>query len=385
MATIYLKRQRKKRLEQGHPWIYQSEVERIEGEFQPGDLVDVANHQGFFLGIGMVNPRSQIIVRLLTNRKEAIDHSFFLRRVEEAWNYRQRFLPGIRSLRVVYGEADFLPGLIVDKYEEVLVVQILSLGMERQKEKILSALLHVFHPKAIYLRNDVPVRELEGLPLEKGFWYGESPTQIEIEENGLKILVDIKEGQKTGYFFDQRENRASIAPLMNRGGEGVEVLECFTHTGSFTLNALQHGAKRVTALDISPLAIEMAKENVARNGFLEQVEFVVANAFDFLREKVKEGKKWDVVILDPPAFAKNRSRIESALRGYKEINLNALKLIRDGGFLVTSSCSSPVTATMFQEMVQDAAFDTHKILRLVRFSGAGVDHPRLSGWMKETT
>lgn len=379
MAKIYLQRNRKKRVEQGHPWIYQTEIERLEGKAMPGDLVEVVNHQGFFLGIGMYNPHSQIVVRLLTTKREEVDSAFFERRMMEAKAYRQRFLPGVRSLRVIYGEADFLPGLIVDQYEDVLVAQILSLGMEVRKDLLLPALLKVFQPRAIYLRNDVSVRVKEGLPLEKGFWYGESPLKIEIEENGLKILVDIEGGQKTGYFFDQRENRASIAPLMRGKGDGASVLECFTHTGSFTLNALKYGAKQVTTLDISESAIEMAKENVRRNGYLSQVEFVVANAFDYLREKVREGRKWDVVILDPPAFAKSKSRVEAALRGYKDINLNALKLINEGGYLVTSSCSSPVTPSLFQEMIKEAAFDAHKILRLIRFSGAGVDHPRIVG------
>lgn len=430
MADVFLTRNRKKRLEQGHPWIFQSEVELIEGDYLPGDIVRIVNHQGHFLAKGMINPNSQIMVRVLSyDPKEEIDQHFFTRRIKEAWEYRRRLLPDVESCRAVYGEADFIPGLVVDKYNDILVVQILSLGIERHKEWILAALLEVFAPRAVYLRNDVPVRELEGLEQGKGFWYGEAETKIEIVENGLKIIVDIEEGQKTGYFFDQRENRAAIAPLMkgwgvkrgvrllplNQNGEpilepdgseplrddqgeiiykpvdrrgkviknpfwdGAEVLECFTHTGSFTLNACKHGAKKVTALDISEHAVETARQNIRLNGFLHRVEFVVANAFDYLREAVKEGKSWDVVILDPPAFAKSRSAVQGALRGYKDINLNGLKLIRDGGFLVTASCSFHVSPEQFKEVIQDAAFDAKKIIRLVHFSGAGVDHPKIAG------
>jgi 23S rRNA (cytosine1962-C5)-methyltransferase len=430
VAIVVLKRNRKKRLEQGHPWIFQSEVERIEGEYSPGEIVQVVNHQGHFLAKGTINPKSQMLVRVLTyTSDEEIDQKFFLRRIRSAWEYRQRFLPGIRSCRAVYGEADFLPGLIVDKYEDVLVVQILSLGMELRKEMFLGALLEVFAPKAIYLRNDVSVRELEGLQQEKGFWYGESDTLVEIEENGLRLIVDIENGQKTGYFFDQRENRASIAPLMKGWGakrgiklypvdhqgepilnddnrevlldehgkviykpvdprgkviknpfwDGAEVLECFTHTGSFTLHACKYGAKKVTALDISEHAIETARKNVLMNGFLHRVDFVVANAFDYLRDAVKQGKSWDVVILDPPAFAKSRGAVAGALRGYKDINLNGLKLVREGGYLVTASCSYHVSPDLFQETIQEAAFDAKKIIRLVHWAGAGLDHPKIVG------
>jgi len=413
VTKVFLVRNRRKRLEQGHPWIFQSEVERIEGDVVPGEIVEVVNHQGHFMGRGYINPKSQMIVRLLTwNPDEEINQELFTSRIREAWKFRQRFLPGIRSCRVLYGEADFMPGLVVDKFEDVLVVQILSLGMEVRREWILNALLDVFAPKAVYLRNDVYVRELEGMEQEKGFWYGESETEIEIEENGLKLIVDIENGQKTGYFFDQRENRSAIAPIMTGWGEahgirmqevevdginelrpvdrrgkvvknpfwdGAEVLDCFTHTGSFTLNACKHGAKKVTTLDISDHAIETAKRNVKLNGFLHRVDFVVANAFDYLRESVKEGKLWDVVILDPPAFAKSRGAVKGAQRGYKDINLNGLKLVRDGGYLVTASCSYHMSPELFAETIQEAAVDARKVLRLVHWSGAGIDHPKLTG------
>ncbi len=435
MAKVILDRNRKKRLEAGHPWIFQSEVKEIQGEFAPGDIVDVLNHQGHFLAKGYINPNSQMIVRVLSyDPKESIDLDFFIRRFREAGEHRSRFVSNPRACRLVYGEADFLPGIIVDRYEDVLVVQILSLGMEVRRDLIKQALIEVFAPKGIFLRNDVPVRELEGLEQIKEVLYGECPREITIEENGLKYIVDIVEGQKTGFFYDQRENRAAIAPLMTGWGakhgislqpigadneplfdkqgrprpgvealldeqgevirkpvdrrgkvvknpfwDGAEVLECFTHTGSFTLNACKHGAKKVTALDISEHAIETAKRNITLNGFLHRVEFVVANAFDYLRENVEAGKSWDVVILDPPAFAKSRQAVKGACRGYKDINLHGMKLVRPGGYLVTASCSYHMSPELFLETIQEAALDAKKILRLIEWRGAGKDHPQISG------
>jgi len=435
MAKVYLQKNRKKRLEAGHPWIFQSEVLRVEAEAAPGDIVEVVNHQGHFLAKGYINPQSQMIVRVLSYRQqEEIDLSFFIRRFQQALDHRTRFVSNPKACRVIYGEADFLPGLVVDRYNDVLVVQVLSLGMELRMDLIKQALIEVFKPQGIYLRNDVPVRELEGLPQTKEVLYGECPREITIEENGLKYIVDIVEGQKTGFFYDQRENRAAIAPLMTGWGErhgitrqpiatdgeplldkkgaartgvqplldeqgepvfrpvdkrgkvvknpfwdGAEVLECFTHTGSFTLNACKHGAKKVTALDISEHAIETAKRNVTLNGYLHRVEFVVANAFDYLRENVEAGKSWDVVILDPPAFAKSRSAVKGACRGYKDINLHGLKLVRDGGYLVTVSCSYHMSPELFMETIEEAAYDAKKILRLIEWRGAGKDHPQIQG------
>ncbi|HJV44612.1 MAG TPA: class I SAM-dependent rRNA methyltransferase [Bacillota bacterium] len=435
MARVILKSNRKKRTEQGHPWVFQSEVESIEGDYQPGDIVELVNHKGKFLAKGYINPQSQIVVRVLSyDQDEEINLEYFKRRVEEAEEYRNRLIGEIRSYRAIYGEADFLPGLIVDKFEDILVVQILSLGMELRKDWIKEALLATYHPRGIYLRNDVPVRELEGLSQEKGYWYGEFDTDVCIEENGLKYVVDVKEGQKTGFFFDQRENRAAIAPLMkgwgkrsgiclapideidaldpdnpkftnsvdipamdfhgqpavypvNKNGklvtfpywDGATVLECFAHTGSFTLNACKHGAKKVTCLDISEHAIETAKRNIELNGYTDRVEFVVANAFDYLREQVQAGRKWDVVILDPPAFAKSRGAVKSAARGYKDINLHGLRLVNEGGFLVTASCSFHMSPDLFRSTIEEAAIDAGKILRLVYWAGAGKDHPEVFG------
>lgn len=376
MVKVILNKKRRKRLEQGHPWVYQSEVAKIKGNYEPGDVAWVYNHQDHLLGKGYINPKSQMIVRILTYFDEEINQQFFTAKINRAWQHRQRFIPGVRSCRAVYGEADFLPGLVVDKYENVLVVQIAALGIEVRKDWILKALLEVFNPKAIYLRNDIYVRELEGLEQEKGFWYGESATEIEIEENGVKYIVDIENGQKTGFFFDQRENRAAIKPLIT---PETTVLDCFTHTGSFMLNAYLYGAKQLTAVDISEHAIESAKRNAKLNNFDKNIDFVVANAFDYLRQAVDAGKLWDVVIVDPPAFAKSRHAVDKAYRGYKDVNLHGLKLVKDGGYFITSSCSYHVDAAMFEEMVIDAAFDANKILREIYWSGAGSDHPILLG------
>lgn len=411
MARIHLHQHRKKRLEAGHPWIYQSEVAQIDGEVIPGEIVEVVNHKGHFLAKGYINPASQILVRILSyDPDEKIDYAFFLRKIREASEFRTRFVDNPRACRVLYGEADFLPGLIVDRYEDVLVAQVLSLGMEMRLDWIRDALVEVYQPQGIYLRNDVPVREREGLEQGKGVLYGECPREVTIEENGLKYIVDIMEGQKTGFFYDQRENRASIQPLMKGWGknhgitlqqveseqklvpvdkrgkviknpfwDGAEVLECFTHTGSFTLNACKFGAKKVTALDISDHAIETAKRNITLNGYLHRVDFVVANAFDYLRQQVEAERSWDVVILDPPAFAKSRSAVKGAVRGYKDINLNGMKLVRPGGYLVTASCSYHMSPELFLETIQEAAMDAKKILRLIEWRGAGKDHPQISG------
>lgn len=404
-SKIYLMQNRKKRLEQGHPWIYKSEILKTEGEIgTENDLVQVVNHVGHFLALGLYNPNSQIAVRIVSYKLEEINFEWFLERVQKAWNRRQWLLPEISSCRVIHGEADFLPGVIVDKYEDVLVVQILSRGMDSRRELLIEALEAIFNPRGIYERSDVSVRQLEGLERRIGFIGREFDTKVTVSEHNLKITVDVAEGQKTGYFFDQRENRASLSPLMKGWGvkrgiqikdgipydtrgkeiknpfwDGAEVLDCFSHTGSFMLHACLYGAKKVTSVDISDKAIEMARNNALQNGFLHRTEFVQANVFDYLREQVKEGKSWDVVILDPPAFTKSRRALEGALRGYKEINLQGLKLVRQGGILVTASCSYHLSAEKFLETVQNAAVDAKKVLRLIEFRRAGIDHPVLLG------
>ncbi len=437
MANVVLLKKRKKRVEGHHPWVFKNEIERIEGEPSAGDMVTVSDHLGRFLASGAYNPNSQIAVRIFAYHPlEELNEAFFVERFTRCRDYRERFVPDTASCRLVYGEADFVPGLIVDRFSDVLVIQLLTLALAQRRETIVQALVEVFRPKGIYERSDVGVRELEGLEQTTGVLFGECPRFVEIEENGLRITVDIVEGQKTGYFFDQRENRAAIEPLMmgwgrrsgielrevteegrtqsvpvNRNGkivsfpywDGATVLECFSHTGSFTLNACKFGAKKVTCLDISEHAIESARRNVELNGFSDRVEFVVADAFQYLREQVKgleerkqraqaaenhvdtskpltaESRTWDVVILDPPAFAKSRQAVEGARRGYKDINLHAMKLVREGGFLVTASCSYHVRPELFLETIHDAAVDAGKILRLISFNGAGKDHPRILG------
>jgi 23S rRNA (cytosine1962-C5)-methyltransferase len=405
VPKAFLKQYRKKRLEQGHPWVYPGEIEKIEGDPQGGDVIHIVNHAGHFLAQGFYNPLSQLIIRVVTYSEVKADENLFYDKIEQAWKRRQWLLPAATSCRVVHGEADFLPGLIIDKYEDVLVVQILSLGMEVRRQWIFDAIRRVFNPHGIYERSDVPVRKLEGLEEREGFVDEPFDTHVTVRENGLSILVDVAEGQKTGYFFDQRENRAALKPLMTGWGvrhgikedenghlrnalgreiknpfwNGAEVLDCFSHTGSFMLHACLYGAKKVTCLDISERAIEMAKANALLNGFLHRTEFVAANAFDFLREQVKEKKTWDIVILDPPAFAKNRQSLEGAIRGYKEINLQGMRLVRPGGILVTASCSYHLSATRFLNMLQEAAADAHKVLRLIEFRRAGIDHPVLLG------
>ncbi|WP_168119308.1 class I SAM-dependent rRNA methyltransferase [Paenibacillus sp. HB172176] len=432
-TSVILQKSRKKRIEEGHPWVYSSEIDRLEGEAEPGDLVRVLTHLGKYVATGYWNPQSQITVRVVSYTElTEMDKAFFIQRLQECKAYRERFVPD-HDCRLVYGEADFLPGLIVDRFKDVLVVQLLTLGMEKAKQALLEALIEVFEPGGIYERSDVSVRKLEGLEERAGLLHGECPSIVEIEENGLKLEVDIVNGQKTGYFFDQRENRAAIAPLMTGWGgrsgiklgllqdepeaglvpvnsngkrvsfpywDGATVLECFAHTGSFTLNACKHGAKKVTCLDVSQHAIDTARSNVERNGFSDRVEFIVADAFDYLRSQVnglqerkqrseggaltakkleREGRTWDVVILDPPAFAKTKNAVAGARRGYKDINLQGLKLVNEGGYLVTASCSYHMLPDLFLEAVHEAAKDAGKLLRLVEWRAAGKDHPQRLG------
>ncbi|GIO34154.1 class I SAM-dependent rRNA methyltransferase [Paenibacillus sp. USDA918EY] len=438
MGTVVLHKNRKKRLEQGHPWIFKNEIESVQGDPQPGDLVHVVNHQGRYLATGYYNPASQITVRAVSYREiEAMDEAFFTERFLGCLKHRERFLNDGNAYRLVYGEADFLPGLIVDRFDDVLVIQLLTLGMDIRRKEIIAALAKVMNPRGIYERSDVPIRELEGLEQTKGPVYGDCPRFVTVRENGLLIRVDIEEGQKTGYFFDQRENRASIEPLMTGWGErsgitvreveengqtverpvnksgkvvtfpywdGATVLECFSHTGSFTLHACKYGAKKVTCLDISQHAIDSARENVELNGFGDRVEFVVDDAFQYLRNQVKGleereersrgtggkvdtsqkmtaggGRTWDVVILDPPAFAKTKSAVKGACRGYKDINLHGMKLVNEGGYLVTASCSYHMRPDLFLETIREAAADAGKILRLIEWRAAGKDHPQILG------
>lgn len=372
MAKVILKKREHIDILRGFPWIYNNEIAKIEGDFSPGDVIDIYDAKNTFLGRGYINPKSKITVRVLTRKNEKIDRDFFFKRILQAWEYRKK-LVDTSSCRVIFGEADMIPGLIVDKFEDILVIQTLALGIDRFKDTIVDILDEILQPRGIYERNDVPVREVEGLPQRKGFLKGIFDTKIEIEENGLRIIVDVENGQKTGYFLDQRENRIALRGIV----EGAEVLDAFCYTGSFALHSAKFGASKITAVDSSHSALELARKNAELNGFLEKIEFIEEDVFDILTEFYKSGRTFDVIILDPPAFAKSQRHIEGAIRGYKEINLRAIKMIRDGGFLVTCSCSQHITPAIFQEIINSAMIDANKILRLVEFRTQAKDHPIL--------
>lgn len=369
--NVYLRRGREQRVLGGHPWVFRSDIEREDGAAD-GLPVRVLTSAGRFLAMAVYNPRSQISLRILSRRDEPIDGAFIRGRVRRAVDYRRRFAD-LGSCRLIFAESDGLPAVIADKFGDVIVVQILCLGMERFKADIVDALAQELSPRGVYERNDVPVRELEGLTQQTGLLFGEVPDRVEMQENGVRFLVDVKEGQKTGFFLDQKENRAAIAPFV----PGMRVLDCFTHTGSFALHAARYGAAEVTGVDISEHACACALENARLNGVEDRVRFECANAFDFLRAHQTAGEQYDVVILDPPAFTKTRSAVEGALRGYKEINLRGMKLTRDGGFFVTCSCSQHVTPDLFRGMLMDAQKDAHVQLRQIEWRTQGRDHPIL--------
>ncbi len=357
----------------GHPWVFRSDIARVEGNFTDGDVVRVLSDRGKFLAMAVYNPRSQISLRVLSRHDEPIDGAFIRARVRRAVAYRRLFAD-LKSCRVLFAESDGLPAVIADRFGDVIVLQSLCLGMERFKQDIVDALVDELHPVGIYERNDVPVRELEGMPQQTGLLYGEVPDRVEMVENGVHFWVDVKEGQKTGFFLDQKENRAAIAPFVR----GMRVLDCFTHTGSFALHAAHYGAREVTGVDISEYACGFAAENARLNGVEDRVSFECANAFDYLRAAQDRHELYDVVILDPPAFTKTRSAVAGALRGYKEINLRGMKLVNDGGFLVTCSCSQHVLPPMFQQMLLDAQKDARVQLRQGEWRTQGRDHPILA-------
>lgn len=372
MASAILIPGKEKRVHSGHPWVFRSDIARVEGAFTPGDVVDVVSSKGRFLAKAYYNPQSQIALRIMSLKDEPIDRAFIFRRVKEAIDYRRAFAD-LRSCRLIFAESDRLPALIVDSFGGVLVLQCLALGMERFKRDVVDALVEELHPDGIWERNDVPVRRLEGLEMTTGLLYGQVPDRVEMVENGVRFWVDVKEGQKTGFFLDQKENRAAIAPFVR----GKTVLDCFTHTGSFALHAGHYGAKEVTGVDISGFACDFATENARLNHLENCVRFVEANAFDLLSQQSREGVKYDVVILDPPAFTKTRSAIASATRGYKEINLRTMKMVSPGGYLITCSCSQHISPDAFLDIVRDAAHDAHVQLRQVEYRTQGRDHPIL--------
>ena len=373
-------------VEQGHPWIYEGEVIRQEGDCENGGLVDAVSEKGKYLGTGFLSEKSKIRVRLLSrNANDRFDAAFWQRRLQYAWDYRKTVMGDQTSCcRIIFGEADGFPGLTVDRFSDLLVTQTLSIGMERAKDMIFPALVKLLREdgeviRGVFERNDVAIRELEGMAQNKG-WYvlpGETPPEspvTEICENGVYYSVDVENGQKTGFFLDQKYNRLAVAKL----AKGKRVLDCFTHTGSFALNAAKGGAEHVTAVDVSASAIGMARQNAIRNGLENRMDFLTADVFDLLPElAAKGGKPYDFIILDPPAFTKSRKTVDSAQRGYKEINLRALKLLPRGGYFATASCSHFMPSELFVKMLKAAALDAGVELRQIEARQQAPDHPIL--------
>ena len=375
MIPVILKKRIGLRVENGHPWIFGNEIAETEETVKPGDIVTVFNGHKKFIGKGFINPKSQIAIRLLTrNENEVIDDRFIRQRIEAAWTYRKK-LGYTENCRLVFGEADGLPALIIDKFGRHFVIQTLALGMEVWKPAVVAALQEIFHTDKIYERNDVPVRELEGMVQQKGFLSAPFDTKIIIRENGLQFEADLENGQKTGYFLDQQDNRRAIQHIV----KDADVLGAFCYTGSFEVHAGHYGARSVLGLDISENAITQATGNAKLNGLEEKVRFETLNAFDVLKKWSRETKKFDVVMLDPPAFTKSRENISKAISGYKEINLRAMKLLHSGGFLVTSSCTNLVSPQVFLDTIRSAAKDAGKKLRQVVFQGQSPDHPVVWG------
>lgn len=377
-ATVILKKGEGRTIKAGGAWIYDNEIDKIEGDYENGDMVTVADFDGYFMGQGFINSNSKITVRLLCRyRKEPIDRAFLRSRVQAAWDYRKNVVD-TSSCRVIFGEADFLPGLVVDKYEDVLVVESLALGIDRLKPQILEDLVDILAAdgikiRGIYERSDAPVRKKEGMMPYKGFIGEEFDTNVEITENGVKYLVDVANGQKTGFFLDQKYNRLA----MQKYCKGKKVLDCFTHMGTFALNAGIAGAADVTGLDISQFAVQQATANAARNGLSETVHFRAADVLDELPKLNAAGEKYDVVILDPPAFTKSREATKNAINGYREINIQGLKLVNDGGYFATCSCSHFMTPELFTKTIREAAKSARKRLRQIEFRTQCADHPIL--------
>lgn len=381
-AIVTLKKGEGRMLKSGGLWIFDNEIESVLGSFENGDIVSVHDFDGYGLGKGFINQNSKIRVRMLTrNRHQEIDDDFLRMRVREAWDYRKK-VSDTGSCRVIFGEADFLPGMVVDKFSDVLVVQSLALGIDRLKDTILRLLKEVLAEdgieiRGIYERSDAKVRRQEGMELYKGFIGETFDTNVEILENNVRYLVDVKDGQKTGFFLDQKYNRLAIQKLCR----DAKVLDCFTHTGSFALNAGIGGAAHVLGVDASELGVEQARRNAALNHMEDRVKFICRDVFELLPELEEKGEKFDVIILDPPAFTKSRNSVKNAVKGYREINLRAMKLVRDGGFLATCSCSHFMTYELFTQTIYQAARNVHKRLRQVEYRTQAPDHPIL--WAAE--
>ncbi len=377
-TIVTLKKGQGKILKSGGLWVFDNEIDTIVGKFKNGDMVIVHDFDGYPMGRGFINQNSKIRVRLMTrNVDQEINDDFLRMRLQEAWDYRKKTVD-ISSCRIVFGDADFLPGLVIDKFSDVLVVQCLALGMERFKLKIIELLKEILLNdditiKGVYERSDAKERIKEGMKKVKGFIGDEFDTNVEIIENGVKYIVDVKDGQKTGFFLDQKYNRLSIQKLC----KGAKVLDCFTHTGSFALNAGIAGAKSVTGVDASELAVNQATENAKLNGLEDVVKFKCEDVFELLPELEQQGEKFDVVILDPPAFTKSKSSIKNAVKGYREINLRGMKLVKDGGYLATCSCSHFMDYELFTKTIGQAARNVHKRLKQVEFRTQSPDHPIL--------
>ena len=382
VAIVTLKKGEGRTIKAGGAWVFNNEIETITGRFHNGDLVIVHDFDGYPMGKGYINQNSKIRVRLLTRHvNQEIDESFFQMRLQNAWNYRKDTVD-TSSCRLVFGEADFLPGIVIDKYEDVLVMECLTLGMERYKEQLADLMKQILQKdgiqiRGVYERSDAKEREKEGLSRVKGFIGAEFDTNVEITENGVRYMVDVVNGQKTGFFLDQKYNRLAIQKLC----KGKRVLDCFTHMGTFALNAGIAGASEVTGLDISEFAVEQATENAKRNSLSDTVTFRAANVLDELPKLAAAGEKYDVVILDPPAFTKSRQATKNAIKGYREINMKGLKLVKDGGYLATCSCSHFMTQELLAKTIREAARATHKRLRQVEFRTQAADHPIL--WAAE--
>lgn len=373
MFTLRLASGRETRIAAGHPWIYRSEIARVEGQGEPGAIAQVRDGRGRFLGQAMVNLQSQITGRLISRDEHVIDTAFFERRVQQAMTRCGRTMQGPDACRLIFGEADQLPGLVVDRYGDVLVIQILTAGMERLRDTILGILRDTLHPRAIYERNDASPRRLEGLEPRKGFAWGEGETGLWIQEGSLAFFVEVAEGQKTGFFLDQRENRQEVKRL----AAGRDVLDCFCYSGGFSLSAAAGGATSVVGIDLSAEALGWAERSAERNGLSSRCTFTIANAFDALRALDREGRRFGMLILDPPAFTKGKEAVAGALRGYKEINLRAMKLLAPRGILVTCSCSYHVDAAIFVEMLRAAAADAQREFHLRELRTQAGDHPIL--------
>jgi 23S rRNA (cytosine1962-C5)-methyltransferase len=377
-AIVTLKKGEGRLLKSGGAWIFDNEIDSIMGEFENGDIVIVHDFDGYGMGRGFINMNSKIRIRMMTRKQDQeIDHAFLEMRVRDAWEYRKKTVD-TSSCRVIFGEADFLPGLVIDKFSDVLVVESLALGIDRMKEEIVDILKAVLSEdgitiRGVYERSDAKVRQNEGMERVKGFIGEEFDTKVEIVENGVRYMVDVKDGQKTGFFLDQKYNRLAIQRLC----KDAEVLDCFTHTGSFALNAGIAGATSVLGVDASALAVKQAQENAKLNHLEDSVTFICKDVFDLLPELEEQGEKFDVVILDPPAFTKSRNSIKNAVKGYREINLRAMKLVKDGGFLATCSCSHFMDYELFTKTIGQAASNSHKRLRQVEFRTQAPDHPIL--------